>query len=573
MSALLSEQEQQRRSSLQAIIDLGINPYPAHEFEVNVSAADILENYDRDKLNYKNIRFAGRIMTRRVMGNASFMELQDASGRIQTYVKRDEICPTEDKTLYNTVFKKLLDIGDIVGVEGYVFTTQTGEISIHVQKLSILSKALRPLPIVKEADGKTYDAFTDPELRYRMRYVDLIVNPQNRETFIKRTKLFSAMREYFNNAGYMEVETPVLQSIPGGAAARPFITHHNALDIPLYLRIANELYLKRLIVGGFEGVYEFSKNFRNEGMDRTHNPEFTVMEIYVAYKDYNWMMKFTENLIEHCAKSVNGTTKATFGEHNIDFKAPYKRVTMTQAIIDFTGFDITGKTEDEIREAAKGMGITVDASMGKGKLIDEIFGEKCEGNYIQPTFITDYPIEMSPLTKKHRDNPELTERFELMICGKEIANAYSELNDPIDQRERFEEQMRLSEKGDDEAMFIDQDFIRALEYGMPPTSGLGIGMDRLIMFLTNNPSIQEVLFFPQMRPEKVAKTTSTEDYLALGIPIDWVPVLQKMGFLTIESLREANPNKVFNDLGGMRKKMKLDINMPTKEEVFNWFAN
>ncbi len=502
MSTVLSEQEQQRRLNLQAIIDLGINPYPADEFEVNVTAADILENYERDKLNYKSIRLAGRMMSRRVMGNASFMELQDATGRVQAYIKRDEICPGEDKALYNTVFKKLLDIGDILGVEGYVFTTNTGEISIHVEKLTILTKSLRPLPIVKEADGKVFDAFTDPEQRYRMRYVDLIVNPQNRDIFIKRTRLFNAMREFFNNAGYMEVETPVLQAIPGGAAARPFITHHNALDIPLYLRIANELYLKRLIVGGFEGVYEFSKNFRNEGMDRTHNPEFTAMEIYVAYKDYNWMMNFTERLLEHCAIAVNGTTKATFGEHGIDFKAPYPRVTMTEAIQHFTGFDISGKSEDEIREAAKGMGIGVDDTMGKGKLIDEIFGEKCEGNFIQPTFITDYPIEMSPLTKKHRDNPELTERFELMVCGKEIANAYSELNDPIDQRERFEHQLRLSEKGDDEAMFIDQDFLRALEYGMPPTSGLGIGMDRLIMFLTNNASIQEVLFFPQMRPEK-----------------------------------------------------------------------
>lgn len=502
MSTVLSEQEQQRRLNLQALIDLGINPYPADEFKVNVSAADILENYERDKLNYKNIRFAGRMMSRRIMGSASFMELQDATGRIQAYVKRDDICPGEDRTLYNTVFKKLLDIGDIIGVEGYVFTTQTGEISIHVEKLTILTKSLRPLPIVKEAEGKTYDAFTDPEQRYRMRYVDLIVNPQNREIFVKRTKLFNAMRTFFNDAGYMEVETPILQSIPGGAAARPFMTHHNALDIPLYLRIANELYLKRLIVGGYDGVYEFSKNFRNEGMDRTHNPEFTAMEIYVAYKDYNWMMSFTERLLEHCALAVNGTTKATFGEYEIDFRAPYKRVTMADAIKEFTGFDILGKSESEIREAAKDMGIAVDDSMGKGKLIDEIFGEKCEGNYIQPTFITDYPIEMSPLTKKHRDNPELTERFELMVCGKEIANAYSELNDPIDQRERFEEQLRLSEKGDDEAMFIDQDFLRALEYGMPPTSGLGIGMDRLIMFLTNNASIQEVLFFPQMRPEK-----------------------------------------------------------------------
>ncbi|WP_313189280.1 lysine--tRNA ligase [Sphingobacterium sp.] len=571
MSIGLSEQEQQRRLNLKALIDLGIDPFPAEEFKVNATAEDILENYERDKINYKSISFAGRIMSRRVMGSASFLELQDSTGRIQAYVKRDDICPDEDKTLYNTVFKKLLDIGDIIGITGFVFTTQTGEISIHVQTLKVLTKALRPLPIVKEADGKTFDAFTDPEQRYRMRYVDLIVNSQNKEIFVKRTKLFNAMREYFNNAGYMEVETPILQAIPGGAAARPFITHHNALDIPLYLRIANELYLKRLIVGGFDGVYEFSKNFRNEGMDRTHNPEFTAMEIYVAYKDYNWMMDFTENLLEHCAIAVNGTTEATFGEHKVDFKAPYPRVSMTDAIKQFTGFDITGKSEDEIRQAAKGMGIDVNDTMGKGKLIDEIFGEKCEGNFIQPTFITDYPIEMSPLTKKHRDNPELTERFELMVCGKEIANAYSELNDPIDQRERFEHQLKLSEKGDDEAMFIDQDFLRSLEYGMPPTSGLGIGMDRLIMFLTNNPSIQEVLFFPQMRPEKVAKVASTADYVEQGIPEAWVPVLQKMGFTTIELLKEANPNKVFNDLGGMRKKMKLDVAMPTKDEVLAWF--
>ncbi|SKB59584.1 lysyl-tRNA synthetase, class II [Sphingobacterium nematocida] len=502
MSIALSEQELQRRQNLQGIIDLGINPFPADEFKVNVTAADILENYERDKINYKHILIAGRIMSRRIMGNASFIEIQDSTDRIQVYVKRDDLCPGEDKSLYNTLFKKLLDIGDIIGIEGFVFTTQSGEISVHAEKLTVLTKSLRPLPVVKEAEGKTFDAFTDPEQRYRMRYVDLIVNAHNKETFIKRTKLYIAMRQFFNDAGYMEVETPVLQAIPGGAAARPFTTHHNALDIPLYLRIANELYLKRLIVGGFDGVYEFSKNFRNEGMDRTHNPEFTVMEIYVAYKDYNWMMDFTERLLEHCAQQVNGTTKAVFGEHQIDFKAPYPRVTMTDAIKQFTGFDITGKTEDEIRAAAKGMGIDVNETMGKGKLIDEIFGEKCEGNFIQPTFITDYPVEMSPLTKKHRSNPELTERFELMICGKEVANAYSELNDPIDQRERFEEQLRLSEKGDDEAMFIDQDFLRALEYGMPPTSGLGIGMDRLIMFLTNNPSIQEVLFFPQMRPEK-----------------------------------------------------------------------
>ncbi|MEI2273444.1 lysine--tRNA ligase [Sphingobacterium sp. ML3W] len=571
MSTVLSEQEQLRRQAMQSLLDMGIEPFPANEFVVNAHAADILENYDRDKLNYKNITIAGRIMSRRVMGSASFFEIQDSTGRIQAYIKRDDVCPDENKDLYNVVFKKLLDIGDIVGVRGYVFTTQTEAIAIHVEELTVLSKSLRPLPIVKSAEGKTFDAFTDPEQRYRMRYVDLIVNPANKEIFVKRTKLFNAMRQFFNDAGYMEVETPVLQSIPGGATARPFITHHNALDIPLYLRIANELYLKRLIVGGFDGVYEFSKNFRNEGMDRTHNPEFTAMEIYVAYKDYNWMMDFTERLLEYCAVAVNGTTEATFGEHKIDFRAPYKRISMTDSIKEFTGFDITGKTEDEIRVAAKGMGIDVNETMGKGKLIDEIFGAKCEGNYIQPTFITDYPKEMSPLTKKHRDNPDLTERFELMVCGKEIANAYSELNDPIDQRERFEDQLRLSEKGDDEAMFIDQDFLRSLEYGMPPTSGLGIGMDRLIMFLTNNASIQEVLFFPQMRPEKVAKVADVKDYEEQGIPAEWVPALQKMGFTTIEALKEANPNKVFNDLGGMRKKLKLEIAMPSKEDVLAWF--
>lgn len=571
MSTVLSEQEQLRRQAMQSLLDMGIEPFPANEFVVNAHAADILENYDRDKLNYKNISIAGRIMSRRVMGSASFFEVQDATGRIQAYIKRDDVCPDENKDLYNVVFKKLLDIGDIVGIKGYVFTTQTEAIAVHVEELTVLSKSLRPLPVVKSAEGKTFDAFTDPEQRYRMRYVDLIVNPTNKDIFVKRTKLFNAMRQFFNDAGYMEVETPVLQSIPGGAAARPFVTHHNALDIPLYLRIANELYLKRLIVGGFDGVYEFSKNFRNEGMDRTHNPEFTAMEIYVAYKDYNWMMDFTERLLEYCALAVNGTTQATFGTHQIDFKAPYKRISMTDSIKEFTGFDITGKTEEEIRVAAKAMGIDVNETMGKGKLIDEIFGAKCEGNYIQPTFITDYPKEMSPLTKKHRDNPELTERFELMVCGKEIANAYSELNDPIDQRERFEEQLKLSEKGDDEAMFIDQDFLRALEYGMPPTSGLGIGMDRLIMFLTDNASIQEVLFFPQMRPEKAIKTADIKDYEELGIPAAWVPALQKMGFTTIEALKEANPNKVFNDLGGMRKKLKLAIDMPSKEEVLAWF--
>lgn len=505
----LSEQEIIRREKLSKLKELGINPYPANLFPVDHTSKQIKENFEEGK----KVVAAGRLMSVRDQGKAIFAEIQDHEGRIQLYLNRDIICPDEDKTLYNTVFKKLIDLGDFIGLEGDLFTTKVGAKCIRVEKFSLLSKTLRPLPLPKTDDeGNIFDAFTDPELRYRMRYVDLVVNPSIKETFIKRTKMYNAMRNFFNDRGYLEVETPVLQSIPGGAAARPFMTHHNALDIPLYMRIANELYLKRLIVGGFEGVYEFAKNFRNEGMDRTHNPEFTVMEIYVAYKDYNWMMEFTEQLLEHCAIAVNGTTQATFGDHAIDFKAPYKRVTMRQSIIDFTGFDIDGKSEEEIREAAKSMGIAVDETMGKGKLIDEIFGEKCEGNYIQPTFITDYPKEMSPLTKEHRDNPELTERFELMVCGKEIANSYSELNDPIDQRERFEEQLKLSEKGDDEAMFIDQDFLRALEYGMPPTGGLGIGMDRLIMFLTNNPSIQEVLFFPQMRPEKTAPSYElTED--------------------------------------------------------------
>lgn len=498
----LSEQEIIRREKLSKLRALGINPYPANLFPVDHTSKQIKDAFEEGK----KVVVAGRLMSVRDQGKASFAELQDSEGRIQAYFNRDVICEGEDKTLYNTVFKKLTDLGDFIGIEGELFTTQVGAKCIRVSNFTFLSKTLRPLPLPKmDEEGHVFDAFTDPELRYRMRYVDLVVNPQVKEVFMKRTKLFTAMRTFFNEAGYMEVETPVLQSIPGGAAARPFITHHNSLDIPLYMRIANELYLKRLIVGGFDGVYEFSKNFRNEGMDRTHNPEFTAMEIYVAYKDYNWMMTMTENLLEYCALQVNGTTEATFGEHKVNFKAPYARVTMTDAIKQFTGFDITGKTEEELFEAAKGMGIEVNETMGKGKLIDEIFGEKCEGNFIQPTFITDYPKEMSPLCKSHRDNPELTERFELMVCGKEIANAYSELNDPIDQRERFEAQMALAEKGDDEANgIIDEDFLRALEYGMPPTSGLGIGMDRLIMFLTNNPSIQEVLFFPQMRPEKKA---------------------------------------------------------------------
>ena len=495
----LSEQEIIRREKLEKLTQMGINAFPADEYTITDSAQSIKEGFEEGK----KVKIAGRLISRRIQGKASFAELQDSSGRIQVYFNRDEICPTDDKELYNEVYKHLLDIGDIIGVEGELFKTQVGEMTVMVKNFTLLTKTLRPLPFAKiDENGVVHDAFNDPELRYRQRYVDLVVNPEVKEVFVKRTKLFNAMRQFFNDAGYFEVETPILQSIPGGAAARPFITHHNALDIPLYLRIANELYLKRLIVGGFDGVYEFSKNFRNEGMDRTHNPEFTAMEIYVAYKDYNWMMDLTERLLEHCAKAVNGTTKAVFGEHEIDWKAPYERISMTDAIKKFTGYDITGKSEEELRTFAKSIGINVDETMGKGKLIDEIFGEKCEGNFIQPTFITDYPIEMSPLTKKHRDKEGLTERFELMVCGKEIANSYSELNDPIDQRERFEEQMKLSEKGDDEAMFIDQDFLRALEYGMPPTAGLGIGMDRLMMFLTNNASIQEVLFFPQMRPEK-----------------------------------------------------------------------
>ena len=511
----LSEQEIIRREKLDALRALGINPYPANLFPVTHTSKQVKESFEEGK----KVVLSGRLMSVRDQGKACFAELQDSEGRMQLYLNRDVICSGEDKTIYNQVFKKLTDLGDFIGIEGELFTTQVGAKCVRVDVFTFLSKTLRPLPMPKtDEDGKVHDAFNDAELRYRMRYVDLVVNPQVKEVFIKRTKLFTAMRNYFNAAGYMEVETPVLQSIAGGAAARPFITHHNSLDIPLYMRIANELYLKRLIVGGFDGVFEFSKNFRNEGMDRTHNPEFTAMEIYVAYKDYNWMMEFTENLLEHCAMQVNGTTDVVFGENKVSFKAPYARVTMTDAIKNFTGFDISGKSEAQLFEAAKGLGIDVDETMGKGKLIDEIFGAKCEGNFIQPTFITDYPKEMSPLCKEHRDNPDLTERFELMVCGKEIANAYSELNDPIDPRERFEAQLKLAERGDDEAtQFIDNDFLRALEYGMPPTSGLGIGMDRLIMFLTNNASIQEVLFFPQMRPEKKQIELSEEEKIIINL--------------------------------------------------------
>ena len=562
---MLSEQEIIRREKLTKLKELGINPYPAPLYPVNTTSKDILTHYEEGK----EVIVAGRLMSLRVQGKASFATLQDSEGSVQLYFNRDEMCPDEDKTLYNEVFKKLLDLGDFIGVEGYLFITKMGEKTVMVKNFTLLSKVLRPLPMPKvDADGKVHDAFTDPEQRYRMRYVDLVVNPQVKEVFIKRTKLFNAMRQFFNEAGYLEVETPVLQAIPGGASARPFITHHNALDIPLYMRIANELYLKRLIVGGFDGVYEFSKNFRNEGMDRTHNPEFTAMEIYVAYKDYHWMMDFTERLLEHCAIAVNGTTKATFGAHTVDFKAPYPRVTMTDAIKQFTGFDITGKTEEELRAFAHSIGIAVDETMGKGKLIDEIFGEKCEGNFIQPTFITDYPKEMSPLTKEHRDNPELTERFELMVCGKEIANAYSELNDPIDQRERFEEQLHLSEKGDDEAMFIDQDFLRALEYGMPPTSGLGIGMDRLIMFLTNNESIQEVLFFPQMRPEKKGVELSEDEKVIFEL-------LKTSEKLLLDALKEkaALSNKKWDKaIKGLTSKKVAKV-AKEGEELFVELAN
>jgi len=509
----LSEQELLRRASLKKLREMGIDPYPAALFPVNAYAEEIKQNFE----DGKEVCLAGRMMSQRIMGKASFAEIQDASGRIQVYFNRDELCPGDDKTLYNEVFKKLLDLGDFIGITGNLFKTQVGEISVNVKSLTILSKSLRPLPLPKtDADGKVHDAFTDAELRYRQRYVDLVVNPKVKDTFVKRTKTISSMRRFFDEYGYMEVETPILQPIPGGASARPFITHHNALDIPLYLRIANELYLKRLIVGGFDGVYEFAKDFRNEGMDRTHNPEFTVMEIYVSYKDYNWMMDFTEKMVERVATDVCGTTEIQVGENKISLKAPFKRISMRDAILEHTGFDINDKSEEELRAACQQLGIETTSSMGKGKLIDEIFGEKCEGNYIQPTFITDYPLEMSPLCKRHRDNPELTERFELMINGKEVANAYSELNDPIDQRERFDEQLKLSEKGDDEAMFIDQDFLRALEYGMPPTSGMGIGIDRLVMLLTNNSSIQEVLFFPQMRPEnKGLKIELTENEKAI----------------------------------------------------------
>ncbi len=572
MSLELSEQELFRRKSLEELQNAGINPYPAELFEVNAKTTEILEKYPTDNTLFQEVSIAGRMMSRRIMGAASFVELQDSVGRIQLYIKRDDICKGEDTSFYNNVFKKMMDIGDIIGVKGYVFTTQMGEISIHVTDLKMLSKSLKPLPIVKEKDGVVYDAFSDPEQRYRQRYVDLIVNEGVKETFIKRTKVIQSMREFFNAQGYLEVETPILQAIPGGAAARPFITHHNALNIPLYLRVANELYLKRLIVGGFDGVYEFAKDFRNEGMDRTHNPEFTVMEIYVAYKDYLWMMDFTEKMIEKVALDLHGKTQVKFGENEIEFKAPFRRVTMTDAIKEHTGFDISVMDEEQVREVCTKLHIETDPTMGKGKMIDEIFGEKCEHNYIQPTFIIDYPVEMSPLCKKHRNNPELTERFELFVNGKELANAYTELNDPIDQRERFQDQLKLSEKGDDEAMFIDQDFLRALEYGMPPTSGMGIGIDRLVMFMTNSNSIQDVLFFPQMRPEKKAVQSTDEEFAAIGIPEYWIQHIRKAGFNTLAALKEANINKLFNDLNGLRKKNKLDIPAMNLAELTEWIS-
>lgn len=571
---MLSEQELLRRQKREELMKMGIDPYPAELFEVNATAADIHKNYENNKLDYKSISLAGRLMGFRIMGSASFAELQDSTGRVQLYFRRDDLCPDEDKTLYNTVFKKLLDIGDIIGIKGYVFTTQTGEISVHVQEFKILNKSLKPLPVVKEADGKTYDGFTDPEQRFRQRYVDLIVNPQVKDIFIKRAKIISTMRRMFDDRGWLEVETPILQPIHGGAAARPFKTHHNTLDMPLFMRIANELYLKRLIVGGFDGVYEFGKMFRNEGMDRTHNPEFTSLEFYVAYKDYHWMMGITEEILETVTKAVHdGQTKVTAWGNEIEFAGPYTRLSIVEAIEKYAGINVETQDVGSLRQWCKTQGIETDDTMGKGKLIDEIFGAKVEDNLIQPTFIIDYPVEMSPLTKKHRSKEGLVERFELFINGKEVANAYSELNDPIDQRERFEDQLRLADAGDDEAMAMDEDFIRALEYGMPTTSGIGIGIDRLTMMLTDQTSIQEVLFFPQMRPEKKVEMATEADFIAEGVPAVYVPALQKMNIFTIEQLKAANPNKVFNDLGGMRKKLKIEAVMPKKEDVESWVTN
>ena len=569
---VLSEQELLRRQKRQELIGLGIDPYPAAEFLVSHHSTQILADYKPELSNFQELSLAGRLMGFRIMGNASFAELQDAKGRIQLYFRRDDLCPGEDKTLYNTVFKRLLDIGDIIGVKGYAFTTQVGEISVHVREFTLLSKALKPLPVVKEADGQTYDAFSDPEMRYRQRYVDLIVNPSIKDIFVKRAKIISTMRAMFDQRDWLEVETPVLQSVHGGASARPFKTHHNTLDMPLYLRIANELYLKRLIVGGFDGVYEFGKMFRNEGMDRTHNPEFTSLEFYVAYKDYHWMMNLTEEIFEKVTLTLHGQTKISVGESLIEFAGPYPRLSISEAILKYSGLNVDELSEDELRAKCTALGMEVDAQMGKGKLIDELFGEKVEANLIQPTFIIDYPVEMSPLTKKHRSKEGLVERFELFVNGKEIANAYSELNDPIDQKERFEDQLKLAEKGDDEAMAMDYDFIRSLEYAMPPTSGIGIGIDRLTMLMTNQSSIQEVLFFPQMRAEIIKEVSSDQEFIDAGVPVIWIPALQKMGILTLEALKEANPNKVFNDLGGMRKKLKIDYSMPTKEEVLAWIS-
>jgi len=567
----LSEQEQIRRASVDELRKLGINPYPAAEYKTNVFAQDIQDNYSPGKNNFQEVCLAGRMMSRRIMGNASFAELMDSSGRIQIYFRRDDICSGDDKTMYNTVFKRLLDIGDIIGVKGHVFKTQMGETTVHVDEFTVLSKSIRPLPIVKEKDGVIFDAVTDPEMRYRQRYVDLIVNPQVRDVFRKRTQIIHSMRELFDSKGYLEVETPILQPIPGGAAARPFITHHNTLDMPLYLRIANELYLKRLIVGGFEGVYEFAKDFRNEGMDRTHNPEFTVMEIYIAYKDYNWMMTFTEEIVKKAALDLHGKTEILFGNKLINLNPPFKRISMTDAIKENTGIDISALDEAGLREVCNKLDVPVTESMGKGKLIDELFGAKCEHNYVQPTFIIDYPTETSPLTKMHRSKPGVTERFELMINGKEIANAYSELNDPIDQMERFQDQLRLSEKGDDEAMFIDLDFIRALEYGMPPTSGMGMGIDRLTMLLTNQPSIQDVLLFPQMKPEKKSTSDPEEKYTVKGIPAEWVEPLKKLGFTTVAKLKEVEKaGKLANDLNGFNKKNKLGLAGLSPQAVEEW---
>lgn len=565
----LSEQEIVRRNSLAELRKMGIEPYPAEEYVVTGHTKEIKENF-KDDAEPREVRIAGRIMSRRIMGKASFMELQDSEGRIQVYISRDDLCPGEDKDTYNIFFKKLLDIGDIVGIEGFVFRTQMGEITVHAKNIKMLSKSLRPLPIVKMKDGKAYDAFEDPELRYRQRYVDLIVNDGIKDIFLQRATVLRTLRSVLDEAGYTEVETPTLQSIAGGASARPFITHFNALDVDMYMRIATELYLKRLIVGGFEGVYEIGKNFRNEGMDRNHNPEFTCMELYVQYKDYNWMMSFTEKLLETICIAVNGSTEREIDGNIISFKAPYRRLPILDAIKEKTGFDCNGKTEKEIRAFCKEKGMDVDETMGKGKLIDELFGEFCEGTFIQPTFITDYPVEMSPLTKMHRSKPGLTERFELMVNGKELANAYSELNDPIDQEERFVEQMRLADKGDDEAMIIDKDFLRALQYGMPPTSGIGIGIDRLVMLMTGQTTIQEVLFFPQMRPEKVVKRDQEDAYTTLGIPAEWVAPLQKAGYLTVDSLDGANPGKVHQEICGLNKKFKLGLTNPSIDNVAAW---